>query len=289
MELKTIPRNQREKLLKTFLAIENSLSLHYTNHLLSPLLTKVLDSASTLAGFKIVISDFEKLLYFGQNLYIINRIDTNLIDFSKIYVKFPTDFKDTNFEQRKNDFIKNLDQKLIQDHLPSIPIQSMFSSTKPLKIVKKSPIKKRLVNESSKFRFIEKNELIEQQKNQGLTLLERIRLKENSTTVKADPKIAYQKYLSGKTKTIYDIIYQSMVNEKLGLKSFSMNKLTENIKDSLSYPQTSEEIEDVIKLIVKTFNRDTFILVERDGVLVLRVGKLSREEDLKLLGEVSGS
>lgn len=289
-EHKLIPRDQFLKLIKILVAVDNAISLQYTNHQQSPLLTTVLESGSNLANFKIHLSDFEKLLYFGKSMYQIYKLDTNLVDFTKIYIKFPTDFRDTSFVDRKRQLATSLNDWIVAnqnlDFVPDMPIRTVFATSKTPKLVKNSPTKrvsKDLINKGSKFKFKEKNELIQQQKNQGLTLVERIKLKEKmANSSKVDPKVNYENYLSGKSKVIYDIIYQYMLNES-NIKTFLLKKMAENVKDSLSYPLTTEEIIDVIKLMEKKLDRDTFIIVEREGLLVLKVGKLNREQDLKLL------
>lgn len=291
-EHKLIPREPLAKLVKTLVAVDNAISLQYTNHQLSPLLTKVLDSASKLANIRINVAGFESLLFYDKSMYQVYKLGTNSYDYSKIYVKFPVEFNQINFVQRKQHFITKLNDWIEKNqdisYIPGLQLQNLLTSTKPSKIVKKSPTKRvshDLINSPSKFKFIEKDELIQQQKNQGLSLIERIKLKEKlacKSTI--NPVLNYQNYLLGKTKTIYDIIYQYMLNEKeTTIKSFSMQKLTENIKDSLDYPLTSEEVVDIIKLLQEKLDRDNFVIVSRQGLLVLKVGKLNRDQDLKAL------
>jgi hypothetical protein len=289
-----IPLRHLEDIRIKFVAIDNALSLYFTNHHVSPLLTKILDSASSLANMRIKISDIEHILYLDSRLYHVYKLNGGAYDFTQIYIKFPASFSNGQIHHRRTEFVQTMnswiDENKLAQFVPSVEIQLLLvdRAGSPSKIVKRSisPTKRvsaEMKNSPSKFQFKERRELTEQKKNNGLSLIERIKLKEQqAAALKKDPKQSYKEYLQGKSKTIYEIIHQSVPNDNT-VTSFSMAKLCEIIKDSTSYPPSTQEVVDIIKHICEKLQRGTFTIVERNGITILKVRNLNRGQDLKLL------
>jgi len=257
-------------------------------------LTKILDSASSLANLRIKISDIERVLYLDSRLYHVYKLNGGGYDFTQIYIKFPASFSNNQIHHRRTEFVQTMnawiDANRLAQFVPTVELRLVLVDrvASPSKIVKRtsSPTKRvldDLKNSSSKFQFKERRELVQQTKNNGLSLVERIRLKEQqAAALKKDPKQSYREYLQGKSKAIYEIIHQSVPNDNT-VTSFSMAKLCEIVKDSTSYPPSTQEVVDIIKHICEKLNRDTFAIVERNGITILKVRNLNRKDDLKLL------
>lgn len=112
-------------------------------------------------------------------------------------------------------------------------------------------------NDSSRFKFKEKLESIESNKFNGLSLLERIKLKEklrkqqeqDEISKQQTPQDKYQNYLLTKIPMIYNAIYQLYQCQPNNCKTFSTKKLIQTIQDSSSYPVIPDEIHDGMKLL----------------------------------------
>ncbi|PVH17734.1 uncharacterized protein CXQ87_000628 [Candidozyma duobushaemuli] len=149
-----------------------------------------------------------------------------------------------------------------------------------------------LKNDRSKFAFQEKISALETSKANGLSLLERIKLKERMNS-KVDigqrKKDDYDSYIRTKSPQIYDIIYElasvSSVNGPRASQSFTLSKVISIIKDSTVYATSEPEIQDVINDIEMKLGKERLQLIERNHNKVIRVYNLNREEDLQLLGK----
>lgn len=315
-----IPKYIFANLLLSLNAIDNVLTLHYSNRISDPLVTDILESATNFIERRrrIEVGDLEHILYVFPECYRLYKSPgSDYNDPTATYIKFPK--IELNLTVRKAQFIDALNQWIDKyPDLDTIPTMSILEVTKryeleqpvsrtslPVKITKPnsrhgSPTKtarrqlfKDLKNDSSQFQFKLKDTTVETNKNNGLSLLERIRLKEklnnlqqqqlqdeNSATSK------YEAYLKQKCQSVYDIIFQLYnVNlETETFKSFSMAKLVEIIKDSSSYPLDADEIKDVIKLIERKLNtKSRFAIVDKNRVSILKVANLNRNQDLKIL------
>ncbi|KAL6452289.1 hypothetical protein SBY92_001547 [Candida maltosa Xu316] len=224
-------------------------------------------------------------------MYTLFRLDDDVI------IKFPVGVQ---LLLRKQQFIKSLNT-WIESHpdckeVPkksSIVSSSSSSSPSPKKIIKprsasSSPTKKKfhdLRNEASRFKFTERIEADESVKCQGLSLLERIRLKERLKKEQEGGEDSkerkYESYLVAKVPMIYDAIYQVYYSQPDTCKSFSTKKLIQIIQDSSSYPVIAEEIHDGMKLIESKLSQ--IRMIEKDGVQVIRVSSLNRDQDLQIL------
>ena len=107
-----IPRHAFITLRNNFNAIDNVLSLHYTNHTSNPLLNKILTQASSLTQTKITVTHIEQIMEITDSLYEIYRLDEELV------IKFSS----TTQLSRREVFIKNIN-KWIETHqeLNTIP------------------------------------------------------------------------------------------------------------------------------------------------------------------------
>ncbi|KAG7661462.1 uncharacterized protein J8A68_005040 [[Candida] subhashii] len=312
-----IPKYLFADLSSSLNAIDNVLTLHYSNRISDPLLREILNSATNFIERKrrIDVIDLEQILYFLPESYRLYKTGTDYEDMSKIYIKFPkielnTTARKAQLMQAMNNWMKNhstsdsIPKTSIQDIVKKYELEQPVSRTSsPVKITKPtsrngSPTKARrrllfedLKNDSSQFKFKQRDEVVETEKNNGLSLLERIRLKEklNKLEELKDENSAeskYETYLSQKCQMVYDIIFQLYnVNlETETFKSFSITKLVEIIKDSSSYPLDADEVKDVIKLIERKLNNKTrFTIIEKNRITILKVASLNRNQDLKIL------
>lgn len=312
-----IPKYLFADLLLSLNAIDNVLTLHYSNRISDPLLREILNSATNFIERKrrIDVIDLEQILYFLPESYRLYKTGTDYEDMSKIYMKFPkielnTTARKAQLMQAMNNWMKNhstsdtIPKTSIQDIVKKYELEQPVSRTSlPVKITKPtsrngSPTKARrrllfedLKNDSSQFKFKQRDEVVETEKNNGLSLLERIRLKEKLNKLEElkdenSAELKYETYLSQKCQMVYDIIFQLYnVNlETETFKSFSITKLVEIIKDSSSYPLDADEVKDVIKLIERKLNNKTrFTIIEKNRITILKVASLNRNQDLKIL------
>ncbi|PSK41053.1 hypothetical protein C7M61_000724 [Candidozyma pseudohaemuli] len=158
--------------------------------------------------------------------------------------------------------------------------------TSPTKVTKYKHIDG-LKNDRSKFAFQEKISSLETSKANGLSLLERIKLKERMNSkvdIGQKKKDDYDSYIRTKLPQIYDIIYElASVASVNASQSFTLSKVISIIKDSSVYATSESEIQDVINDIEMKLGKERLQLIERNHNKVIRVFNLNREEDLQLL------
>ncbi|KAI3406268.1 hypothetical protein KGF56_000748 [Candida oxycetoniae] len=269
-------------------SIDSVLMLHFATYSANPPLYKILEQASTLGGRPIGMVDIEQILAISP-LYKIVRVDELLT------IGFQTARKDRDrisaFLEDLNHWIKTNTNKLEMSKVELSTIMTRHTSP-PRRIMKprsarSSPVKKKkfdeLKNMKSKFEFLEKDAQIERSNNQGLSLLDRIKLKESKAKEEVSAKsleTKYQEYLTGKVCDVYDIIYQLYKAQPDQFKSFSMARIIQVVKDSLEHPLDEQEISDIVKLIALKLIK--YNLIEKNNIQILRVRDLNREEDLKL-------
>lgn len=303
-----IPSNVFADLVKFFGAIDTNLSLHYSNHTTDPSLDKILDSAARLLGRRITTKDLLCILCISPKSFVIaNNIKLN--ENSEHLISIPPSVSINSFNQqipkRKVQFITEINSWIEKNNelssIPSIPLERVINKRKlaSSKIIKpnlnspsptkrlKSDLVNELKNDPSKFTFKSKDEELEKQKSNGLSLLERIRLKEkliNEQLLKESPEMKYTQYIQSKLVPIYDIIFQiHRYQQKDNLKSYPLTKLISMVSDSLNYPVSKDEIKDVIYLIETRLTKEKLQIISRSGVTAVKVIKLNREDDLKLL------
>lgn len=301
------PKHYLQSIIQKFTAIDNALMLHYSTHSTDGLLVKILDKAAVMAEMRTKVSDVETILGIDPTIYTIYKHGDSYWQYDKIYVRFPQDLKGLMSLKRKSRLITALNNWIsnnettkiapllsigdaIKRHEESVSVSSpSLNSGKlssnpdsPSKITKPSPQKKlTLSNNNSKFRFIQRDEMVQAQKSGGLLLLERIKLKEKLLKEKVveTPEEKRDKFLLGKAPTVYDIIYHIQDNQK----SINMSKLVQTTQDSLTYPLQKDEIEQVARIVAKKVPGLT--LIKREDIEVIRVDKLDRQADLRALTE----
>lgn len=154
----------------------------------------------------------------------------------------------------------------------------------PSKVTK--PKSLTLKNDSSKFKFKPKDEKTQQINNNGLSLLERIKLKESRAKQQTEIETPGQKrnaYLEGKLLQIYNIIAQITGENNHQMKSYPLTKLTQLIKDSLNYPIHEDEIHDCLQLLQAKLSQTALTITTRNDLSVVKVYRLDRANDVKLL------
>lgn len=306
---KVIKEEVFQDLIKFFTAIETNLNLHYSNHTIDPSLNKILDSAARLIGRRITTEDLLCILQIYPNAYAI-RYNNKDNDHSEYLLSLPESIPVNTFNQcipsRKEQFLKNINTWVAMNKnaseitYPSIgQIVRKQNNASPSKIhkpqsntssptkVSKSELINGMKNDSSKFVFRSKDEHAEKEKNNGLSLLERIRLKEklkNEQKVKDTPEMKYHMYLQCKLVPIYDILFHiHRSQDKQQYKSYPLSKLISMIEDSLDYPTSQSEIKDAVYLLEKKLGSDKIQILSRGGVTAIKVIELDRDSDLKVL------
>ncbi|CAK9438254.1 uncharacterized protein LODBEIA_P24960 [Lodderomyces beijingensis] len=265
------------RLVSKVKALDSVLYLHFASSVASPQLSKVLEQASTLSATPIVVEDIEQILAIAPIYQLVRTQDG-------VRVKF------TSFAEDRVAIITSQFNK--RSSLEATTPLSLRSAS-PRKITKprsssSSPTKRQsfasLKNTRSRFEYSEKDAQVESTKNSGLSLLERIKLKEKLANEgpPITPEMKYTEYLWGKVGQVYDVINQLYREQNFeNFKSFSMTHVVKVVQDSIDHPINEREVNDVVRLI--TLKLHKFSLVERQSVLILKVSNLDREEDLRLL------
>lgn len=286
-------------LIKEFVAIDSALSLHYSSSITTPKLFQICQKASVLAGKRIEPSSVERILGVDDLLFKITSYK-GLYDYG-ITVNVPLTKYGTLLSQRRSAFEKKLAQleevkpvKLSDIVVIQSPVKSSSHrspSTSPTKISKVKLLD--LKNDRSKFLFKEKFSALESSKANGLSILERIKLKERMNS-QTDPeqlkRDSYESYIRSKLPVVYDIIYElasTFSNGTRAAQSFTLQKVISIIKDSAQYAISNTEIQDIIEDLEKKLGHDRVQLVERNQTKVIKVFNLHREEDLRVLANGS--
>lgn len=283
-----------DHLSKDFLAIDSALSLHFSSSITIPKLFHICQKATSLAGRKISNSTVEHILAVDDLLFKISS-QKGSYDYG-ISVNVPLSKYGTLLSQRRELFEKRLAEvdpispiKLSEVAVLESPVKCSphrSPSTSPTKVTKYKHIDG-LKNDRSKFAFQEKISSLETSKANGLSLLERIKLKERMNSkvdIGQKKKDDYDSYIRTKLPQIYDIIYElASVASVNASQSFTLSKVISIIKDSSVYATSESEIQDVINDIEMKLGKERLQLIERNHNKVIRVFNLNREEDLQLL------
>lgn len=302
-----IPKNILQNTYKHVSAIDSVLSLHYTNHITNPSLAKVLDTAASLIHLRINFMSLEVIFAISPDMYDV------FIDENNAYTISPKNISIHDFKKytskRKEQFLADLNKWIMENSdkpvLPTVPMSKIVtkvvknSRTSPYKITKSSPspspnssrvnLLQDFKNESGKFRFKSKDEV----NTNGLSLLERIKLKEKLNKEKKlmeNPQQKYESYINDKMLVVYDIIYElrgghgTLDNNSTGnSKSYPLQKLISQIEDSLEYPISKSEIYDVIKSVSSKLLNEKVEVISRDGLSIVKIAGLKYDTDVKLL------
>lgn len=279
-----------------FKAIDNSINLYYLSHTTPPTLEEILISSSNLLNKRILKNDFSVLLAIYPGCYTIeenSKVNSN----AEFLISLPFELRTFNslIPKRVEEFTRLLNLWVSENpeskNLPKVQLlperksrTSNLASPSPSKITKPR-LSNELRNSSEKFKFKERDEKVEQEKNGGLTLLERIRLKEkrNKELALADnSETRYSSYITGKLPHIYDILYQT-VNQDDSLRSFPLGKFIDIVCDSLNYPISKQEIEDIINALAKSLGPEKVNVITRANITVMKINNLDRQVDIKTL------
>mmetsp|Transcript_5108 Transcript_5108/g.6424 ORF Transcript_5108/g.6424 Transcript_5108/m.6424 type:complete len:314 (+) Transcript_5108:165-1106(+) len=298
-----------QDLLKFFTAIDTNLNLHYSNHTIDPSLNKILDSAARLIGRRITNKDLLCILQIYPDAYVIKH-NNKINDHSEYLLTLPENIPLNTFNQcipfRKEKLLNNINtwidrnrnaseimhppiEQLVkkQKHTSTSRIQKPPSNSSSPTKISKSDLMNGMKNDSSKFIFRSKDENYEKKKNNGLSLLERIRLKEklkNEQKMKDTPEMKYHTYIQSKLVPVYDILFHiHRSQDKQQYKSYPLSKLVSIIEDSLDYPTSQDEIKDTVYLLEKKLGTGKIEILSRGGVTAIKVIKLDRDIDMKAL------
>lgn len=286
-----------DQLPKDFLAIDSALSLHFSSSITTPKLFQICQKATALAGRRITNSTLELILGVDELLFTITSLKGSY-DYG-ITVAVPLAKYSSLLAQRRAQFEEKLAQteKIEPVSLSEIAIlkspvkclQHRSPSTSPTKVGKYKHIEG-LKNDRSKFSFKERKIALESAKADGLSLIERIKLKEERNS-KIDPeqkkKEDYESLIRTRTPRVYDIIYElaSASSANGASQSFTLDKVVSIIKDSSEYAISSGEIQDIVNDIESKLGTGRLQLIERGFNKVIRVFDLNREADLQRLNK----
>ncbi|CAH2352803.1 hypothetical protein CLIB1423_08S01420 [[Candida] railenensis] len=314
-----------------FKAIDNCLNLHYTSHTSPPSVDQILNSSSNLLSRKVTFQSLLNILALYPASYIIsenhkvndkssfsitlpfeiNHFNRSITRRNQEYVESVNSWIANNPEAQVlpicNDFL-NCSKALIENNNSSDSSSKSGSPSKISKPSKSSLVDKHnLKNTTEKFKFKPKDEAIELSKS-GLTLLERIKLKEkkNKELAKVDNSdIRYSNYLDGKLHPVYDILYQTYwsgsrgrrtktkdvddqeTEKKVGVASLPLVKFVDIIRDSLSYPISEGEVEDIVVRLEETLGASKVHIITRGGITVVKVNNLDRCCDLQKIDKTT--
>lgn len=293
-----IERGEFERLLKIFKGIDSNISVYYGSHTSPTGLSGILRSTLSLMGRAVKYDDVLKLLVLYPDSYNLQvNYGSNIEDEFTISFAFSTEDKKISvlndrealFIEKANLWIRNNQDK---DDVPLFPIEDFVQADRTksslIKLnTRNDRIFKELRNSADKFRFKVKHERDVQSLNNGLSLLQRIKLKERvrKEEDKYDQtQIKRNKLIKNKLKSIYDILYHVHEDQSPGkLKSYSMPKIIAMIKDSSTNPIHEDEALDVVKALVSILGRNRMEIVSRNGITALKIIALDRTRDLKVL------
>lgn len=297
-----------------FSAIDTVLSLHYASSITTPKLNDVCVRATSMSGTRITQSTIESILAYFPLAYKIVSHGPNGYDYAITVpagtqiLKFGTQLplRKAQFERLVSDSIEpptptNLAVLAIVENLISPSIRNLAAEsdssrssspstvtsptkarTSPTKVTKGSLLK----NDASKFLFKEKIAAVETSKS-GLSLLERIRLKEKKLKNQEPPEVRYQSQVVGKLPAVYDVLYELAPVSTLGSgpksRSFSLPKVVSIVQDSFSFAIADTEVLDVIRELESRLGQEKVHILERGGVHAIKVFHLDRTSDLSLI------
>lgn len=286
-----------------FSAIDTVLSLHYTSSISTPNINELSSRATQLANKRIDSSTFGRILAYNPTLYKIVSYGSGSYDFG---VSVPNDTSVAQFSSclpsRRREFEelvkKTSDEDIVPINLKSVAVIEALSLSprKSSSPTKASPIKisktisKTMKNDRSRFLFKEKLAAVECSKANGLSLIERIRLKEkmNKESIGIDtPEKRYQNLINSKMPAVYDVLYE-LANSNLprdqllNFRSFPLSKVVSIVCDSFVFNIAESEVRDTIKALERVL-APSIQTIDRDGVQAVKIFQLDREKDLKLL------
>lgn len=294
-------------LVAQFAAIDTVLSLHYASSITAPKVHEICSQATAICGKRVETSALEAILGYWPDAYLILSYGPDAYDY---YITVPSDVAVAKFgaqlPRRKRTFAdlvdisgNNPDPRLLssvavlsvsrspQKMLNPAPFRSNSSSpnTSPTKgkVAKAALLK----NDASKFLFKEKIAEVEKSKALGLSILERIRLKEKLNLAKEPPEVRYQAQIDAKMPAVYDVLYELSQTLHPGplFRSFDLQKVVSIVKDSFEFDIAETEVIDVLRSLESRLEGKIQI-IKRGDVLAVKVHPLDRGTDLALIKHV---
>lgn len=285
---------------KLFSALDSALSLHYSSSISPCKIHHLCSRASSLANKRIDASTIEWILAIFPTAYKIVTYGTATYDYGVGVTDSISKFN-SQITSRKKQFEDLLHS--ISDEVEPIALRNVAVHESPKKIsahrsplpsptkVSKHKTVEGLRNDRSKFTFKEKISSVETSKANGLSLLERIKLKErqNSETDKnmiTESRESIQ--ITSKLPLVYDIIFElalgkSSQDATRSIKSFEFKKIVSIVNDSLSHPMSEWQITQAIIALETRLGNTKLQSIQRGDTKALRIFHLDREEDLPRL------
>jgi hypothetical protein len=277
-----VPRDTFRRCLAAFRALDSTLSLYYASHTTDPTLDEILVSASNLLGRRVTLDTVRTILHVYPQCYSLR--ENTRTDSSAYVIHLPLEVP---IPKRAAEFVRHLNQWIEHNAsakafpLGQPPLPILASVRHAVNKTRLTRLAKEMRNSADKFAFRAKIEAVEQDKS-GLTLLERIKLKEkrNKELLKTDnPHARYLQFIHGKLPLIYDIVFQTFTASDAP-SSLPLDRFIDLISDSLSYPVSRPEIEDIVRRLEAVLGEHKVYLVTRGDVTVIKVGNLDRASDL---------
>lgn len=299
-------------LVAQFSALDTVLHLHYASLITTPKLSEICGKALTMCGKRMSSQTLERILFFYPEAYKIVTHGPQTYDY---YVTVPDNVPVAKFgaeiPARKLRFVDLLEYSgNSQKHDLEIPDLAHYAvvdvSIRPLTLLlpfssrflspNTSPVKKTprnsptkitkatlLKNDRSKFSFKEKIAQVQSENAKGLSLLERIKLKEQNLQFRELPELNYNNQITGRLPAVYDVLYELSQTQEAKTKSFLLTKVALIVQDSIFLRVAESEILDIIKELQLKLGQEKIHIVTRGGVRALRISQLDRNSDLNLI------
>ncbi|GEQ71732.1 hypothetical protein JCM33374_g5418 [Metschnikowia sp. JCM 33374] len=167
---------------------------------------------------------------------------------------------------------------MVSKSLSQNPCKISGVSSKPSSINSKSS----LSNSLPRFKLKESTQ------SGGLSLLERIKLKEKKKTTELEGKSSeniHALYIKSKIPAVYDVLYELTLqntSEQKSFKTMPMGKMVSIIKDSFSYAMTDKEICDTLNEIASLLPEKVKIIRLGD-IHAIKIFVLDRTSDFSVL------
>ncbi|CCH46423.1 hypothetical protein BN7_6017 [Wickerhamomyces ciferrii] len=241
-------------------------------------LSEVLIQMKKLKGFTVTEEDLLKVatIWVDALCFKLNEYDDIIIDSDKA----KDEFQYKNFTKRKEIFESKSESWISQNkHLNDIPIYSRSKLESPNFTSSTKRVKREILqNSKEKFQAKPKTGIpassSSKTETKGLTLLERIKLKEQQASEnKVTPEIKYDNFLQGKLKNVLQVVLSLKPNTP-----YKIDKLSETLQNSLTKnPIGEKEAYDCTLYLNKKFPH-IFKLVETSDSKILKWDELDREE-----------
>ena len=274
-----------QRLAEDYKAIVNSISLHFSTHTSEPAVDVILKSATNLLNRRVDLCAVQHIQALTKAAFIV--APNTRVGRSEYTITFVDHKRSPNLDFRTilDEWCKRNPEK----ELPKVDLWRLnqkLPTKSNLSILDRSKVHKSLRNDSSKFQFQVKNEKTQRSLNKGLTLLERIRLKEQlKSSELQDRKMDSQYLIWGKMASAYGIIFQNYDAETKASMTFSFNKYMEIIQNSFKYPVTQSEIKDAIIELLRCLGPEKVQIVTKGNISVLKIHQLDRSKDLAKIQE----